>query len=1234
MSAPPVLSAAKNLNNINFSSEELVENQALLQENRTLKVTHMPQGKAKAVAPKQVADDDNESILDAKDVKRLQRDGRSLVIFCYLWWDKLPVFGFDRSQCQEELDLLRAKLAKWYALPKEAQAAINNFTVKKRQAESRLDLLRVVEALYQEVPEKYHDLIKSDYTHLTMAMKDAASSLRSTSVFNMKKSANIIFEGIVPITAFANGHDQSTDQLCLTLLGYDSIRQRYAQCPKLLFPPGQGHKHGPALFRSPALVKVLSHVLLGPSSLTTGKKTRSMNAILWEKTAITPGAIAYAAVVRSMKGLAVASLQEASDEEEEAIVRGLYETEVDRETDIASSEEDTAANATFLAPQLTLRAPTVTAGTFLTSNYVEVGSDDDNDDIFNDDISDIVEDEDEDKIMANGTPPNTPIESITVTAETARLQDPAMHTKTVTFMLPGIDTQAAEPVENEATGSMAVQEALNGGRMVIRNGTQGSMGTRGGTRGRGGKWGSKCQGGKKKATESTKHTMRKDSSMGTDNNNILTELCTRQRRANRKSVPTAKALSTLKDLHRMKGLALGRYRNVNEAPSAELSMENNSDWCLEQAQSLATGLSEDFDDMGDAPPFLPEMAPSSEPEPPADYIRTEYHPHSGRQPRLDKVEEFQAQMGSRSTIASEDKPWSPFSSRDDFELAEWILEPGINQGNIDALLTMMIKRGGQFESSMFTVPLQDQSCEFTVYHRDLWSWTLDILQDPLLAPYLNWDAQQLFKVNGSTSQRFYMEPHTGNMFWEIQTTLPNGGKLICYIIYADKTQLSSFGVGGGHVIGWLPIVKEEPQHTGKSYYTNFKRAVWHKAFKFILSTIKDKSKFGAWVQVAGAAELRRAYRAPMKRMNYELQAGAQEIYEEAKKIRGATAHNTFLQKFSLRFVKNTFWDIMHCNIYRALSFDRLHVFNNGLFVDHLLEEIKKRMIKLGSSYAQLVDELLQAFPSWKDLYHFKQGFMNVMFTDGRKYEALSKLIFIAHAIFMAANDPIGYILLRALRVYMELDVYTSLTLHTSDTLRDGRVRIPIFAGVIEILRVDDWYNAMTYIRQQVRLETQTEDELVPASSTSSEADYAATASLHGGHGKGGGKLSMAEVEAKAEFDGFKCQDQISLYGMIKVNYSSIIDWSYTTDILRCSPNFNYHPRYDFVLLETNQGPMFAQLVLVFECVVHEKVYPLMLVRPFKEAIGPIMKKDHDLGFYQVRTRMMGNPLIVSIYSVT
>jgi hypothetical protein len=62
-----------------------------------------------------------------------------------------------------------------------------------------------------------------------------------------------------------------------------------------------------------------------------------------------------------------------------------------------------------------------------------------------------------------------------------------------------------------------------------------------------------------------------------------------------------------------------------------------------------------------------------------------------------------------------------------------------------------------------------------------------------------------------------------------QSGLPPGGKPLCFILYADKTKLSSFGkdmgypvyarignldveirnsngIGGGELVGWLPIV--------------------------------------------------------------------------------------------------------------------------------------------------------------------------------------------------------------------------------------------------------------------------------------------------------------------------------------------------------------------------------------------------------------------------------------------
>ncbi|KAK0226447.1 hypothetical protein IW262DRAFT_1294634 [Armillaria fumosa] len=307
------------------------------------------------------------------------------------------------------------------------------------------------------------------------------------------------------------------------------------------------------------LFQILSHILLGGCSLTTGKKTQPTNTVLWRKSAITPGAIAFAAIVarflltgdksfmetgestsisyaadcrfyiktieatlnltstkktlehfdrnlflpkRNVRGLVIASAEEALDEEEETILRGLCEPEEDREMEVAFSDEESAANATLLSPQLTLRAPTATSGTSIASNYIDVSSDNDDDidndnnNIHNNNTSD--NDDDDEEIMANSTPPSTPIESNTVVAKTAWLQVPAMRTKTMTFILPGIDT--AKPVENAAQG------ALNDGSMVARSGTQGSVVTHGGTQGRGGKWG-KCQG-QKKATGNVQNAPR------------------------------------------------------------------------------------------------------------------------------------------------------------------------------------------------------------------------------------------------------------------------------------------------------------------------------------------------------------------------------------------------------------------------------------------------------------------------------------------------------------------------------------------------------------------------------------------------------------------------------------------------------------------------------------------------------------------------------------------------------
>ncbi|KIK97231.1 hypothetical protein PAXRUDRAFT_136714, partial [Paxillus rubicundulus Ve08.2h10] len=88
-----------------------------------------------------------------------------------------------------------------------------------------------------------------------------------------------------------------------------------------------------------------------------------------------------------------------------------------------------------------------------------------------------------------------------------------------------------------------------------------------------------------------------------------------------------------------------------------------------------------------------------------------------------------------------------------------------------------------------------------------------------------------------------------------------------FILYADKLHLLSSrkakaypvltecgnllvemrnraGIGGGHIVGWLPIVAEDAEEDGKLLSMNLKCVVWHEAFLKLLDSIILLSKTG------------------------------------------------------------------------------------------------------------------------------------------------------------------------------------------------------------------------------------------------------------------------------------------------------------------------------------------------------------------------------------------------------
>ena len=90
---------------------------------------------------------------------------------------------------------------------------------------------------------------------------------------------------------------------------------------------------------------------------------------------------------------------------------------------------------------------------------------------------------------------------------------------------------------------------------------------------------------------------------------------------------------------------------------------------------------------------------------------------------------------------------------------------------------------------------------------------------------------------------------------------------------------------------------------------------------------------------------------------------------------------------------------------------------------------------------------------------------------------------------------------------------------------------------------------------------------------------------------------------------------------MKVRYESTVDWRERIDYLRCNPSFNKKPRYDYIIVDTIRGPIFAQLVLVFNYKVDGGDYPIALIHPFDAALsGPRRQKDADFGLFHVHAK--------------
>ncbi|KAG1734053.1 uncharacterized protein EDB91DRAFT_1238464 [Suillus paluster] len=639
-----------------------------------------------------------------------------------------------------------------------------------------------------------------------------------------------------------------------------------------------------------------------------------------------------------------------------------------------------------------------------------------------------------------------------------------------------------------------------------------------------------------------------------------------------------------------------------------------------------------------------------------------------------------------------------------------------------------------FTKEEVVVPFQGIDKTFLLFHHSLWDWATDLLQDPQVGLHFIFNPQRLLKFDGEKFVRFIHEPWTANNFWEYQSKIPPEAKPLAFILYADKAKLSLFGrakgypvvahcanlpivvwngegLGEGRVVGWLSIVKEDKKHSGKPAFVNFKNAVWHAAFLMILACLAPLSKFGSAIKcwdnvihvfypivlilsadykeqavMALIRGLMGKFPCPICLVPHNKLSNTLNVYPLC-----TSAREQILSSQSLCDVDSSFDVLEHTDVHRALSHDKLHFNDEGLFSDHTWAELQKWVECSGRQAAVQIDSFFQSVPHWRNLNHFDQV-ISVSFSDGTKYEDISKLIiFAAHNVFDCDTDPEAYLLL-------QFNIYASLEVHTEDTIKDGQEALSKLTELLDKYIEDtaeicekswnfpkkhlsahlfddieakgvsqnystkpnekmhgplkdtyqDCMNFKNFAEQLDYLDTWN----LSVSNSEDQPDTALEADEHLSLGSKQAAMSFIDIEAGSAgnpaFDRFRIKLNSFLNHSFATNKipfpdgrriqltaseMSFVDWRVSTDYLRCTPMFHGSPQYDCIILQTDTHIIFGKLMSIFTCTVGDVQYPITLVLPYDQLVGVHPQKDKDFQFWQVKTKPRASTEFFSVYSI-
>ncbi|KAJ7210005.1 hypothetical protein GGX14DRAFT_565809 [Mycena pura] len=421
-------------------------------------------------------------------------------------------------------------------------------------------------------------------------------------------------------------------------------------------------------------------------------------------------------------------------------------------------------------------------------------------------------------------------------------------------------------------------------------------------------------------------------------------------------------------------------------------------------------------------------------------------------------------------------------------------------------------------------------------------------------------------------------------------------------------------------------------HYGETF--RFGDGIYRTAYPGILIESMDFQELACWLAIRSAianfpcpkclvpkhrlAELTQPFK-------HRSPAAMANVVRRARKKGTKKEREVLLRNSGLHDIEQILWGFANSDPYKASSYDTLHWTDGGKFGRHLWEHVKEVLINMGETNE--FNKCMQNLPRWRGMDHISAATL-IDFAEGNTFLDILKEIdkdFNFLKQHYTCHAP-GDIREKGTTNHMSTrpgeGFQQEVNRHYDRTNgRDAEHQMVLIDENEEAMARLDMIVADSKAQEKQAAEDSEDGAAVVADAVSSDVHWCLAAP--------NARMSSARFEAQMtrasvsqDFDGFDIalreflanrypEFQISFEQILEVQsfravhleFQSRVDWSPQRDILRCSPSFFGHPRYDCVLFNAEEDPLsLARLVALLRCKVPDgRSFDLAFVRRFKNS---------------------------------